>query len=186
MAADRSPARSPDSPVEAGAVTGREVPEPARKDPATAPQMELLAKVLDDIITIPGTSFGVGLDGLIGLLPGFGDTVATTLASTILVDAVRRRVPIPVLLKMAWNLVVDTALGWVPFIGDAADFAHRANRKNYRLLKHAIESGERVDDSYPAYLVKAVGVVVGVLLLMIASTIFAIWATITILVHLFG
>ncbi|MGA4668208.1 DUF4112 domain-containing protein [Propionibacteriaceae bacterium Y1923] len=156
------------------------------KDADQAQQMEMLAKVLDDIVTLPGTNFGVGLDGLLGLVPGVGDTVTTTLATTILVDAVRRRVPIPVLLKMAWHLLVDTMLGWVPLVGDAADFAHRANRKNYRLLRQAIESGERVDDSYPAYMVKAVGVVVGVLVLMVASAIFAIWATITILVHLLG
>lgn len=157
------------------------------RDPSPeAQQMDLLAKVLDDLVTLPGTDFGIGMDGLLGLVPGVGDTVTTTLASTILVDAVRRRVPIPVLLRMAWNLVVDTALGWVPLIGDAADFAHRANRKNYRLLKQAIDSGQRVDDSYPAYMVKAVGVIAGVLLLMIASTIFAIWVTVTVLVHLLG
>lgn len=150
-----------------------------------AQQMDVLAKVLDDLITVPGTEFGIGLDGLIGLIPGVGDSVTTTLAGTILVDAARRRVPIPVLTKMALNLIVDTALGYVPLVGDAADFAHRANRKNYRLLKQAIDAGDRVDDSYPAYMVRAVAVIVGVLVLMIASAVFMLWATITILVNLF-
>ena len=151
-----------------------------------AQQMDMLAKVLDDLVTIPGTDIGIGLDGLVGLVPGVGDSVTTTLAATILVDAARRRVPIPVLMKMALNLIIDTALGYVPLVGDAADFAHRANRKNYRLLKQAIVSGDRVDDSYPAYMVKAVGVIVGVLVLMVASAVFMLWALVTILIQLIG
>lgn len=175
-------------------MTGDPRPEPSRNkrpkpgrdvDPA-AEQMDLLAKVLDDLVTVPGTNFGIGLDGLLGLVPGVGDSVTTTVAATILVDAARRRVPIPVLMRMALNLVIDTALGYLPVVGDAADFAHRANRKNYRLLKQAIDAGERVDDSYPAYMVKAVGVIVGVLVLMVASAIFMLWALVSILVHLIG
>lgn len=157
-----------------------------KKDGAEPKQVDLLAKVLDDLVTIPGTEFGVGLDGLVGLIPGVGDSVTTTLAGAILVDAARRRVPIPVLMKMAWNLLFDTALGYVPLVGDAADFAHRANRKNYRLLKQAIASGERVDDSYQAYGVKAAGVIIGVLLLMVASAIFMLWILIMFLVQVFG
>lgn len=153
---------------------------------ARAQQSALLARVMDDLVTIPGTNFGVGLDGLIGLVPGVGDSVSTTLAGAILVDAVRHRVPMDVLLRMAFNLLVDTALGYVPLVGDAADFAHRANRKNYQLLRRALDEGRSVDESYPLYLVRAGGLLVGVLLVMVASAVFTIWATLAILVQLLG
>ncbi|MCT1459139.1 DUF4112 domain-containing protein [Aestuariimicrobium sp. p3-SID1156] len=162
-----------------------------RKEEPAAPvqpakESDLLATVLDDLVRIPGTNFGIGLDGLICLIPGVGDSLTTVLASTMLTDAVRRRVPIPVLLRMAWNLLFDTALGWVPFIGDAADIAHRANRKNYRLLRQAIETGEFSTDPHRVYLAKAVAVVLGVVLVMAASAIAAIWIIISVLAKLVG
>ena len=158
---------------------------PAEKNPDLK-EMDILAKVLDDLVTIPGTNIGIGLDGIIGLVPGIGDTLTTTVASVVMIDAVRHQVPINVLLRMALNLVVDTALGYVPFIGDAADFAHRANRKNYKLLAAAVAEGRQTEDSHQAYLVKAVGVTVGVLLLMVASAIFTIWLLVTFLVAVLG
>lgn len=160
--------------------------EPAATPVQPAKESDLLATVLDDLIRVPGTNFGIGLDGLIGLIPGVGDSLTTVLASTMLTDAVRRRVPIPVLLRMAWNLLFDTALGWVPFIGDAADIAHRANRKNYRLLRQTIERGEFSTDPHGVYLAKAVGVVLGIVLIMAASAIAAIWIVIAVLAKLVG
>lgn len=183
-----------------GRVTGQPGPAPAPLEgpvddsgrPAGArstrevAQADMLAKVLDDMFTIPGTNFGIGLDGLVGLIPGVGDSATTVLASTILVDAARRRVPISVLVRMAGNLLVDTALGWIPLVGDAADFAHRANRKNYRLLRQTIDRGHFSDDPYPTYVAKAAGVIVGIVLVMLASAVFALWAVITILVRVLG
>lgn len=147
-------------------------------------QSALLARVLDDLVTIPGTTIGVGLDGLVGLIPGVGDSLTTALAGGILADAFRRRVPVHVIVRMAGNLLVDTALGYIPLVGDAADFAHRANRKNYGLLRDSIEKGDFSTDPYPVYAAKALGVIGGVLLVMAASALFALWAVAKILVHL--
>ncbi|MGA4507683.1 DUF4112 domain-containing protein [Propionibacteriaceae bacterium G1746] len=164
--------------------------KPAEAQPAgtqAAMGSDVLAMILDDLVTIPGTKFGIGLDGLLGLIPGVGDGVTTSLGGIIMVDAIRRRVPVTVLVKMAMNLLVDTALGYVPLVGDAADFAHRANRKNYKLLKAAITEGRfETHESYGAYMVKAIGILVGVLVLMIGSAVFALWMTITLLMQLIG
>lgn len=130
---------------------------------------------MDDLITIPGTRIGIGFDALIGLVPGVGDAVGTTLAGAILVDAVRYRVPVSVLLRMAGNLIIDTLLGYIPAVGDLADVAHRANRKNLRLLERTIADGRQVHVSDRGYLIRAIGVVVGILALMIGSTILVIW-----------
>ena len=46
-------------------------PDPKRK--ALVEAAELLAKILDTTVKIPGTPFYVGLDPLLGLIPGLGD-----------------------------------------------------------------------------------------------------------------
>ena len=98
-----------------------------------------LARVMDDAVTVPGTRIGLGLDAVIGLVPGIGDAVGSALSSVIVRDAIRARVPMVVLARMGLNLVVDALLGLVPGVGDLLDVAHRANRKNLRLLLREVE-----------------------------------------------
>jgi hypothetical protein len=60
----------------------------------------LLAYILDDLIPIPGTKYRIGLDPLIGLIPGLGDTSTAAFSSLILVHALRAGVPRVVLVRM--------------------------------------------------------------------------------------
>ncbi len=109
-----------------------------------------LARLMDDLVTVPGTQVGVGLDALIGLVPGIGDVVGSTLSGAIVYDAVRCRVPVPTLGRMGWNLLLDAGLGLVPFAGDLVDVAHRANRKNFRLLEKAVAAFEHAREAVDA------------------------------------
>jgi len=130
---------------------------------------------MDDLVTVPGTRFGIGLDAVIGLVPGVGDLLGSTLSGLIVVDAVRCRVPVPVLARMGWNLVVDALLGLVPGIGDLLDVAHRANRKNLRLLERSIAADpDRPPPSF-GYVLAALGLVVLPLLLGLVLSVVAIW-----------
>ena len=137
-------------------------PQPHRYPDIT--MSRTLARFTDDLIRVPGANFGIGADAVVGLIPGVGDLIGTGLSSAIMVDAVRQRVPIPVLARMGWNLLVDTGLGFVPVVGDAADVMHRANRKNYRLLEKCVAEGRHVDVSAKGYLGLAVATVVGFVL----------------------
>ena len=138
-----------------------------------------LARVTDDLVKIPGTDFGIGLDALVGLVPGIGDVVGTGLSSAIMVDAVRQRVPLHVLARMGWNLLVDTGLGFLPVVGDAADVMHRANRKNYRLLEQCVREDKHVNiDTTRGYLGLAVAMVVGFVALSLAMTALIVWGVI--------
>lgn len=130
---------------------------------------------MDDLVRIPGTKIGIGLDSLIGLVPGVGDAAGAALSGFILVEGVRNRVPIHVLLRMAINLLVDMVIGYIPFAGDIADVGFRANKMNARLLEEAIAEGKLVHSSDRAYLLRAVGVVVGILAVLLASAVFTIW-----------
>lgn len=124
--------------------------------------------LLDDLVRIPGTRIGVGLDALIGLVPGLGDLVGAGVSAAIMADAVRARVPIAVLARMAWNLLLDALLGVIPFAGDLADVAHRANLRNYRLLERAVAANPDPGRPTFGYLVAALALTVLPLALVVA------------------
>ena len=134
-----------------------------------------LARVMDDAVTVPGTRIGLGLDALIGLVPGIGDAVGSALSSVIVRDAVRARVPMVVLARMGLNLVVDALLGLVPGLGDLLDVAHRANRKNLRLLLREIEREPLREPPTPGYIAGAVALMVLPLLAGVAVAVLGIW-----------
>ena len=129
---------------------------------------------MDDLVRIPGTDRGVGLDALLGLVPGVGDLVGSGISGAIMVDAVRARVPVPVLARMAWNLLLDALLGLVPLAGDLLDVAHRANRRNYRLLEHAVTANPNPDPPTAGYLMAALALTVLPLLLVIGLGVLAL------------
>ncbi|BET68498.1 hypothetical protein ASA1KI_34160 [Opitutales bacterium ASA1] len=52
----------------------------------------------------------------------------------ILVDAARIGIPVPVLLRMVGNIVLELLVGAFPVVGDVFDFAWRANVRNLRLV----------------------------------------------------
>lgn len=145
-----------------------------------------LARFSDDLVTIPGTTIGLGADAVVGLIPGIGDLLGTGLSTTIMVDAVRNRVPLPVLARMGCNMLFDAGLGLAPVVGDAADVLHRANRKNYRLLEKTVAEGRRVEASVPGYIALAVATVAGFLLASLAVTAFIVWGLIGFLSGFFG
>lgn len=140
-----------------------------------APNSRAIATVLDDLVRIPGTNLTIGADAPVGLVPGVGDTLTTVLAGVILTDAVRLRVPLPVLWRMVTNCLVDAAVGQLPVVGDAADFAIRSNRKNMRLLDKALADPARAERGSVAYLVAAGAMVAGTLAVMLALAGLAVW-----------
>jgi hypothetical protein len=103
-------------------------------------QLEQLARLLDNSFRIPGTSFQMGLDSLIGLIPGIGDTTGGILSTYIIWQAARMGVPRVVLMRMGVNVILDALLGAIPFFGDIFDIAFKANRKNVQLLNSYFQS----------------------------------------------
>lgn len=103
---------------------------------AVAPWAERFVRWLDDLIRIPGTKWGIGLDPVIGFfIPGAGDAITGTGSISLLFLALKERVPTIVLLRMCMNIMVDTVGGLLPFIGDAFDVVWRSNRRNLDLIE---------------------------------------------------
>ncbi len=97
--------------------------------------LDQLSRAMDGLFRIPGTGWRVGLDALVGLVPGVGDFATTAVSFYILAAGVRYRVPKVTLLRMASNVAVDYLLGAVPFVGDLFDVAWKSNQMNVELLK---------------------------------------------------
>ncbi len=131
----------------------------------------LLSKVLDDLIPIPGTKQTIGADAILAFVPGIGDAAGTAMGGLILVDAVRCRVPLPVLVRMIVNVAADFALGAVPVLGGVFDMLFRSNRMNMRLLERAIDDGETARRRSIAYFVTAAVMIVSTLLILVGGAI---------------
>jgi hypothetical protein len=118
--------------------------------------------------SIPIGDYRIGLDPLLGLVPGVGDTLTATLAVVIIYDAARLGLPVNVLLRMLGNILIDTLLGSVPLLGDLFDFAWQANTRNLRLVERHYDPlrAERPSSRIgTAITVVAVIMVVGMLVL---------------------
>jgi len=123
---------------------------------------------LDAGITVPGTSIRVGLDPVLGLIPGLGDAVGALLAGWILVAAIRVGASRATLGRIAVNITLDALVGAVPLLGDVFDVVWKANLKNVELLeRHMNDSlaAARRDRAFVAVVLGAILLLCGVLVL---------------------
>ena len=118
-------------------------PTLSRREIKIDESLERLGWLMDDLIRIPGLNWRIGLDALVGLIPGFGDTASSLVSFYILGSAVRYGVPKVTLLRMGMNLGIDYLVGSVPFVGDLFDAWWKSNQKNIELMqKRATVSAE--------------------------------------------
>ncbi|HEU4564851.1 MAG TPA: DUF4112 domain-containing protein [Gemmatimonadaceae bacterium] len=118
--------------------------EPSIRTTRQLASVRAVARLLDDIFTIPGTRIRVGFDPILGLVPGLGDAIGGLLSVYIIVAAARLGAPSDVLMRMLGNVLVDSAVGSVPLVGDLFDVGWRANRRNVMLLEQHIAAPEKV------------------------------------------
>ena len=136
---------------------------------------DILAKVLDTSIRIPGTSWSIGLDPLLGLIPGIGDVIANLIGTVILGIATRLQVPRIVLTRMSLNLLINGTVGAVPIVGDLFSVWFRSHARNAVLLREAALKPDRETHADWFYVAGIIGGTVALLLLTIA---FVIWSVI--------
>jgi Domain of unknown function (DUF4112) len=133
---------------------------------------DMLAKVLDTTIKIPGTSWYIGLDPLLGLIPGIGDVLANLIGTVILGLATRLQLPRIVLARMSLNLLINGTVGAVPIAGDLFSVWFRSHTRNAALLREAAMRPDRETHADWFYVGGIIGGTVGLLLVTVA---FVIW-----------
>jgi hypothetical protein len=101
-------------------------------------RIEKLAHLFDARFSIPGTNIRFGWDGLIGLLPGVGDTLTLLPQFYLLLEAWRLKLGTPTIIKMLVNIGIDWLLGLIPVVGDLFDIAFKSNLRNAKLVGEAI------------------------------------------------
>lgn len=102
-------------------------------------RVEMLETLLERSFTIPGTRIPVGLDAAVGLVPVVGDFITAAMGAYIVWEGRNLGLSKWQLLRMGGNIAVDTAIGAIPFVGDAFDLAYRSNTKNLAILRRHMD-----------------------------------------------
>jgi len=98
-------------------------------------ELELLSRWMDNQFRIPVINWRFGLNAIIDLIPGIGDTATSLVALYVLASAVRYRVPKITLLRMGLNIAIYFIGGLLPFVGDLFDAWWKPNIRNLNLLR---------------------------------------------------
>ncbi|MEX2516131.1 MAG: DUF4112 domain-containing protein [Gammaproteobacteria bacterium] len=93
-----------------------------------------LAYLFDAACRIPGTRWRIGLDGLIGLLPGIGDVITAGTSIYIIYLGRKPGMPLRLQLHMFANVLLDVLVGSIPLLGDVFDIHFKANLRNVALM----------------------------------------------------
>ena len=104
----------------------------------------LTATLLDSAFSFPGTSIRIGLDPLIGLIPGFGDSLAGLLGASLLLLGAQLGLPRIVLARMSLNVFLNAAIGVIPGVGDLFSFWFKSNMRNLALIQRYTTEPHRV------------------------------------------
>jgi hypothetical protein len=125
---------------------------------------------MDDVFRVPVLGWRFGLDALLGLIPGLGDTGTSLVSFYILAAAVRYRVPKITLLRMGLNIAFDYVIGSLPLVGDVADAWWKSNRMNLELLrKRATVSADEAKSGRASDWLFVGGIIAVLIALAIAS-----------------
>ena len=149
-------------------------PSPAPQREALLATAEYLAKILDTTVRIPGTGIYVGLDPLLGLIPGFGDMLANLIGTVILILAARLQVPRIVVARMSLNLMINGTIGTIPILGDLFSVWFRSHARNAVLLREAATKPNRSNQGDWIYVAGIIGGTVVLLLVAITAVLWIV------------
>ena len=106
---------------------------------ALVQSVEKLARLMDSRFNLPGIPIRLGLDTIIGLIPGIGDTIGLGISGYIIAQSKRVGVNRTTIYKMIANVFIDWLIGIVPILGDLFDWGWQANNRNAGLLRQHFE-----------------------------------------------
>ncbi len=134
-------------------------------------QARALARVLDGLVPLPG-GMRIGLDSIVGLLPGIGDMAGAAASAYIVLLAIRAGASRTAVIRMVANIALDTIVGALPILGDLFDLGWQSNTKNVAIMENDLDAtGVRSHTSKAVLILIVVGVLValGGLAYMVAA-----------------
>ncbi|MEH0157893.1 DUF4112 domain-containing protein [Limibacter armeniacum] len=137
--------------------------------------LDKVAMIMDDGFRIPGTKMRIGLDPIISMLPVAGDTASFLMSALAVIVAARHGASTKVVGQMVGNILVDYIAGTVPVVGDMFDFAFKANRRNYKLMKQQFDTESEVEKQKPRSKALIIAMIVGMFLVFALVTALMIW-----------
>jgi Domain of unknown function (DUF4112) len=108
-----------------------------------------VAVLMDGVLRVPGTRFRFGLNSLIGLPPGAGDTMLAAVSLWIVWQGSKLGLPRKEIVRMLGNVAIEAALGSVPVLGDLFDVIWKANLRNLAIIEQHLAE-ERTKSSLAA------------------------------------
>lgn len=114
-------------------------PNPKKASPFT----RWTAKTLDNLIKIPGTEKRIGLDPLLGLIPGVGDLLSSFMGLVLLVSGAKKKIPKSAYLRMIANWALNGLVGLIPVLGDLFSFYFKSNQRNLVILENYLNDSTR-------------------------------------------
>src|SRR5512133_1298806 len=153
-----------------------------KRDEDVRQRLQRLAWLLDSSLRLPGFNFRIGVDAVLGLIPGFGDAAGVVLSSYIVHQAWRLGVPRSVLLRMWLNIMIEGVVGAVPLLGDIFDAAWKANMRNVALLEAHMQHPQRTATASRTLLAALAFTVVA----MVAGALVIGWLVVRWLMHMAG
>ena len=111
----------------------------ARDPRAVRQRIEALERVMERLVTIPGTNKKVGLDVILDLVPFAGSTAGAAIGAYLAWEASNLGMSKWALARMGSNIGVDWLLGLIPWIGAIPDFFFRSNTRNLRIVKRHLD-----------------------------------------------
>jgi hypothetical protein len=129
-------------------------------------RLKLLGNRLDEIITIPGTKYKIGVDPIIGIFPVIGDLLGSIISIYIIYSGSKMGVSSQVIAKMSINLGIDFIVGLIPVFGDIFDMGWKANKKNIELIEKNINKTKE-NYSFSNLIIATLTILILVVFLMI-------------------
>lgn len=113
---------------------------PLGRDPASVRRrVEAMEGLLERAFTVPGTRYRIGVDSVAGLVPVLGDVITAAMGAWLIWEARNLGMSKWHLARMTGNVAFDTAVGLIPFVGDAFDFLFKSNTRNLKIMKRWLD-----------------------------------------------
>jgi hypothetical protein len=116
-----------------------QMPGMARDPQSIRQRVELMEMVLERALVLPGTTYRVGLDAIVGLIPIVGDLISAAMGAWIVWEARNLGMSRWQIARMSANVGMDTLIGAVPLLGDVFDLAFRSNSRNLKIIRKHLD-----------------------------------------------